>query len=85
MILASVPVIRLNTLRKDGFLPYLLPRAFAGETREGEQALIYQQPARAALRTEQRPSDEADSSYIEPVSESRPSLEVRGDSTATPS
>jgi hypothetical protein len=35
-----------NTLRKDGFLPYLLSRSFAGETREGEQAVIYQQPAR---------------------------------------
>ena len=30
---------------KDGFLPYLLSRSFAGETREWEQAVIYQQPA----------------------------------------
>src|SRR5215468_2509231 len=29
MIPASVLVIRLNTLRKDGFLPCLLPRSFA--------------------------------------------------------
>jgi hypothetical protein len=36
----------LNALRKDGFLPYLLSRSSAGETREGEQAVIYQQPAR---------------------------------------
>jgi hypothetical protein len=34
-----------NTLRKDGCLPYLLSRFFAGETREGVQAVIYQQPA----------------------------------------
>jgi hypothetical protein len=35
----------LNTLRKDGCLPYLLPRSLAEETREGEQAVIYHQPA----------------------------------------
>jgi hypothetical protein len=38
-------LLDLNTLRKAGFLPYLLSRSFAGETREGEQAVIYQQPA----------------------------------------
>jgi hypothetical protein len=37
--------VAINTLRKDGFLPYLLSRSFAGEIREGEQAAISQQPA----------------------------------------
>jgi hypothetical protein len=37
--------VALNTHRKDGFLPYLLPRSLAGVTREGEQAVIYRQPA----------------------------------------
>ena len=41
----STLALALNSLRKDGSLPYLLPRSFAGETREGEQAVIYQQPA----------------------------------------
>ena len=41
--------IVLNTLRKDGFLPYLLPRFVAGESERGEQAVIYQQPARRRL------------------------------------
>jgi hypothetical protein len=40
----------LNTLRKAGFLPYLLPRSLAGEKREGEQAVICQQPARSPAR-----------------------------------
>ncbi len=38
----------LNTLRKDSFLPYLLPRSFAGENERGEQAVIYHQPASAS-------------------------------------
>ncbi|MBV8454288.1 MAG: hypothetical protein JOZ29_18740 [Deltaproteobacteria bacterium] len=44
-ILGCGITVALNTLRKDGFLPYLLSRFFAGEIREGEQAVIYQQPA----------------------------------------
>jgi len=32
--------------RKTGFLPSVLSRFFAGETTEGEQPVIYQQPAR---------------------------------------
>jgi hypothetical protein len=38
--------VGLNALRTDGFLLYLLSGSFAGETREGERAVIYQQPAR---------------------------------------
>jgi hypothetical protein len=45
--------VALNTLRKDGFLPYLLPRSLAGEIREGEQAAISQQPARSLVHIRQ--------------------------------
>jgi len=49
MILSISLAVGLNTLRKDGFLPYPLPRSFAGESERGEQAVIYQQPARACI------------------------------------
>jgi hypothetical protein len=42
----------LNTLRKIGFFPYLLPRSLAGEIREGEQAVIYHQPAKLGALVE---------------------------------
>jgi hypothetical protein len=44
-----------NTLRKVGFLPYLLPRFLAEETREGEQAVIYHQPATLRPMISQKP------------------------------
>jgi len=37
--------LTLNTLREDGFLPYLLSGFFYRGEREGEQAVIHQQPA----------------------------------------
>jgi hypothetical protein len=38
--------VALNTPRKAGCPPYLLPRSLAEETRKREQAVIYQEPAR---------------------------------------
>jgi hypothetical protein len=38
----------LNALREDGFFPQSSPPVFPGEIREGEQALIHQQPVKRA-------------------------------------
>ena len=50
MITAISSMTGFNTLRKDGFFPQSSPLLFAGEIREREQAVIYQQPARHPAR-----------------------------------
>jgi hypothetical protein len=50
-VITAIPsMTAFNTLRKDGFFPQSCPPLFAGEIREREQAVIYQQPAGRRMR-----------------------------------
>ena len=54
MITAISSMTAFNTVRKDGFFPQSSPLLFAGEIREREQAVIYQQPAGTRERGQHR-------------------------------